>query len=101
MQKQKHKISEQLVHVKVSVDNAATSLELPQPNVLLDTLEVTGLPSNADSKLLKMYFESPRLGSHDDAVEKCFIVVPGTAHVKFQSPEGTQHTMPTRSVVCF
>ena len=97
MQKQQHKINEQLVDVNVSADNAATSLELPRPNVLLDTLEVIGLPSNADAKLLKIYFESPRLGSHDGAVEKCSILIPGTARIKFQSPEGKQHTTPTKS----
>ena len=78
--------------MKVSVDNVATIPKLPpQPNILQDTLEVSGLPPDADTELLKLYFESPRLGSHSGAVEKCFIVAPGTAHVKFQNPEGTQY----------
>ena len=74
------------------MDTNATSSELSPPvppNVLLDTLEVSGFPPSADVELLKMYFESPRSGGHDDAVETCSIVVPGTAHVKFQNPEGT------------
>ena len=89
LQKKQHKIKEQLVHVKVSVDNIATNSELPpQPNILQDTLEVSGLPPAADTELLKLYFESPRSGSHNDAVEKCSIVVPGTAYIKFRSSEG-------------
>ena len=92
LQKKQHKIKEKLVHMKVSVDNVATIPELPpQPNILLDTLEVSGLPPTADTELLKLYFESPRSGSHSGAVEKCSIVVPGTAHIKFQSSEGTQY----------
>ena len=71
------------------VDNVATIPELSSD--ILDTLEVSGLPPNAGAELLKLYFESPRLGSHSDAVEKCSIVVPGTAHVKFKSSEGTQY----------
>ena len=74
------------------------SSELPPPvppDVLLDTLEISGLPPSADIELLKLYFESKRSGGHDDAVEKCSIVVPGTAHMKFKSQEGKQHTVCT------
>ena len=88
MQKEHHKIKEQLVRMRVSVDNVATIPELSSS--ILDTLEVSGLPPDADAELLKLYFESPRSGSHSDAVEKCSIVVPGTAHIKFKSSEGTQ-----------
>ena len=70
------------------MDNVATIPELSSS--ILDTLEVSGLPPDADAELLKLYFESPRSGSHSDAVEKCSIVVPGTAHIKFKSSEGTQ-----------
>ena len=92
MQKKQHKIKEQPVHLKVSVDNIATVSELPpQPNIHPDTLEVSDLPPDADTELLKLYFESSKSGSHNDAVEKCSIVVQGTAHIKFQSPEGTCH----------
>ena len=73
--------------MKVSVDNVATIPKLPPQ----DTLEVNGLPPGADTELLKLYFESPRSGSHNGAVEKCFIVAPGTVHIKFQNPEGTQY----------
>ena len=82
--------------MKVSVDNVATIPELPlQPNTLQDTVKVNGLPPGADTELLKLYFESPRSGSHNGAVEKCFIVAPGTAHIKFQNPEGTQYMYTT------
>ena len=91
MQKEHHKIKEQLVRMRVSVDNIATIPELSSS--ILDTLEVSGLPPDADAELLKLYFESKRSGSHSDAVEKCSIVVPGTAHVKFKSSEGTQCTI--------
>ena len=74
------------------MDNVATIPELlSQPNILLDTLEVSGLPPSVDAEWLKLYFESSRLGSHSDAVETCFIVVPGTAHIKFKSSKGTQY----------
>ena len=74
------------------MDNVATIPELlAQPNILLDTLEVSGLPPNVDAELLTLYFESTRSGSHIDAVETCFIVVPGTAHIKFKSSKGTQY----------
>ena len=73
--------------------NIASSEQLQPvpPNVLLDTLEVSGLPHDADEELLKLYFESQKSGGHHDAVAECSVVASGTARVKFQSPEGKQH----------
>jgi len=94
MQKKRHKIKKQPIHVQISTDTNVAMFKLPQPvaksppDVFLDTLEVSGLPPSADKELLELYFETPRSGSLDGAVEECSIVSPGTAHIKFQSPEG-------------
>ena len=63
-------------------------VQSPDNAALGDVLEVSGLPHDVDLMLLEMYFESSRSGGCPDAVEKCTVVRKGTAHVKFQSPEG-------------
>ena len=94
MQKKRHKIKKQPIHVHISTDTNVAVLQLPQPAAksppsdILDTLEVGGLPPNADRELLELYFETLRSGNLDGVIEECSIVSPGTAHIKFQSPEG-------------
>ena len=52
-------------------------------------ITVTGFPDAIDECLLEMYFESPKSGGHEGAVEQCLIVTSGIAHITFKSPEGT------------
>ena len=88
MQKKQHKIKKRPIHVQISTDKLPQPAAKSPPSDILDTLEVGGLPPNADRELLELYFETPRSGNLDGVIEECSIVSPGTAHIKFQSPEG-------------
>lgn len=54
-----------------------------------DVLEVSGLPPKADRDTLEMYFEGPRSGGCEGAMENCTFISPGVAQVKFTSPKGS------------
>ena len=83
LKKSTHTLQGSTLEVKVYTPSVEAELEeLP-----LDTLKVSNLPSNVTKDILELYFESPKSGGQDGAVQDISFVGPGVAHVKFSDPE--------------
>ena len=91
LQAKKHMIHDHSISVKLQAPHEPPPLS-DQPDSESETecnvLEVSGLPPKADSDTLEMYFEGPRSGGCEGAVENCIFISPGVAQVKFTSPKG-------------
>ena len=86
LQSKPQKIKRKKIDVTVSGQHLAQPLQHEETEVL-NVLEVHNVPSKADHEVLQMYFESPKSGGCDGAVEECSISH-GTAYIKFHDPEG-------------
>ena len=75
------------ITVAVHAQPLQLGTDKPDCTELLNVLEVRDIPSKADDEMLQMYFESPKSGGCNDAVEECSISH-GTAYIKFRSPKG-------------
>ena len=53
-----------------------------------DTLLISNLPENASEFLVEMYFENPKSGGCEGAIEKIHFIKPKVAQVKFKDPQG-------------
>ena len=53
-----------------------------------DTLLISNLPEKANEFLVEMYFENPKSGGCEGAIEKIHFVEPKVAQVKFKDPQG-------------
>lgn len=53
-----------------------------------DTLLISNLPEKANEFLIEMYFENPKSGGCEGAIEKIHFVEPKVAQVQFKDPQG-------------
>ena len=83
MKKSIHKFQGNILKVKVYTPSVETELE----EFPVDILEVSNLPSDVTEDTLELYFESPKSGGHDRAVQDISFISPGVAHVKFSDTE--------------
>ena len=58
-----------------------------------DTLLISNLPENADEFLIEMYFENPKSGGCEEAIEKIHFVEPKIAQVQFKDPQGKRYSV--------
>ena len=97
MRTKKHSIKGHSITVKLQppLDLSASQVKpLPQPDTgenetECDTLQVSGLPPNADGDILQTYFEGRKSGGCVGAVQDYTFISPGVAKVKFASPKGS------------
>ena len=91
LQKKRHRIRKKLIQVTVSTmmyDSDEPPNEAESDSPPMDTIVVTNLPLDCGDEYVSMFFESKKKSNGcPDSVESCTISAPGTAHVKFKSPE--------------
>jgi hypothetical protein len=69
-------------------DEASSVAELSS----CDTLLISNLPENADDSLIEIYFESPKSGGCEGAIERIHFVDPKVAKVQFKDPQGKRYS---------
>ena len=92
--KKRHKITRKQVQVEVLPPpiEPAISETLPQLESTLSSssnvLLVSNLQENVDEHLIEMYFENPKSGGYDGAVENVDFVEPKVVRITFTNSEG-------------
>ena len=71
----KHEISQTILTVKLMDDDRASTIEISYPEGL-------------DTRMLEVYFQGPKSGGGDKAVEWLKDIEPGKCHIKFESDKG-------------
>ena len=80
---EKHKLGKHTFTVEIKES------DVDPANANNRTIEVRGSGGSLSEDILKMYFESKRVGSRRGAVETCSIVGNGRALITFYDYEGT------------